>query len=58
MQKKLENHFAIIEVDAATLPKFMELESIFVKWGECRVNERGNVVRCYKCRGFSHHSNE
>jgi hypothetical protein len=46
MQKKLENHFAIIEVDAATLPKFMELESIFVKWGECRVNEHGNVVRC------------
>jgi hypothetical protein len=51
------NYFAIIEVDPLTYSTFINLKSVFVKWKACSVFEHVNIIRCYKCGGFNHMSN-
>lgn len=45
---------ALVELDATTFFKVMELEKIFVGWDRCRVFDGLEVPRCFKCCKYNH----
>ena len=48
---------AIITVGAREAAKLLEKGHLKVGWVSCRVRERLEVARCYKCLGFGHVAN-
>lgn len=53
-RREYAQYSAIVELDAATFFKVMELEKLNVGWDRCRVFDGVDVLRCFKCCGFNH----
>lgn len=51
---KYAPYSAIVELDAETFFKVMEVEKINCGWDRCRVYDGLDVTRCFKCCGFNH----
>lgn len=45
---------AILQVDAGTFKKMMDVDKVFIGWDSCEAKEELNIRRCYKCWGFNH----
>lgn len=48
----------VVEVNAATYKKLLNMGEIFLDWRRCGVTEHLHIQRCFKCCGFSHISSE
>lgn len=51
---KYAQYSAIVELDASTFFKVMEIGKLNVGWDRCRVFDGLDVTRCYKCCAFNH----
>lgn len=49
-----DNYSAIVELDAETFFKVMDVGKLNCGWNRCRVLDGLQVIRCYKCCGFNH----
>lgn len=47
---------AIVEVDTEAFPKIISWGKLNVGWERCRVFDGTSVLRCFKCKGFNHRS--
>ena len=56
--KREESYNAIIETDGATYENILKQKRLNVEWDSCIVYEFVNIVRCYRCLGYNHKSND
>lgn len=52
------NQNATIGLPRGHAKKLISRESMVIGWTSCRVRARVNIVRCYRCLEFGHHSSE
>lgn len=48
----------VVEVNSIEYKQLIELKKLRLPWRECRIFEHIYLVRCYKCCGFQHKSND
>lgn len=48
----------VIEIDCDSYVQLMKMKTLDLPWRECRIYDHLQVIRCYKCCGFSHKSSE
>lgn len=48
----------VVEVSGEEYKQLIEMKKLRLTWRECRIFEHLYVVRCFKCCGFQHKSNE
>jgi hypothetical protein len=48
----------IIEINGSGYKKLKELEKLKLPWRECKILDHLYIVRCYKCCGFFHKSDQ
>lgn len=51
---RYDNYSAIVELDAETYFKVIDIGKLNCGWNRCRVFDGLQVTRCYKCCGFNH----
>lgn len=49
-----ENQIATVAVDSDTAKKLLELGQLRIGFNTCRVRERVDIIRCYRCHGYGH----
>lgn len=55
---RYDKYSAIIELDAETFFRVMEIGKLNCGWNRCRVLDGLQITRCYKCCGFNHKATE
>lgn len=48
----------VIEVNSVDYKQLIDMKKLRLPWRECRIFEHLYLVRCYKCCGFQHKSND
>ena len=53
-----QNDMYCLEVSSGLRKIIMKTKRIFIDWNSCRIEDSLPIIRCYKCHGFGHKSND